>query len=120
MGLFIIGGGALLTWLAVRIRHSRVKPGERAADNDLTGVFVLLVTGMFGVLAAFMIFTVWTTYDNAQQAASAEGGAIDALARQSIALPRADQQELLLALRAYANSVIRYEWPTMAHSRPNP
>jgi hypothetical protein len=73
MGLVIIGGGALLTGVAVRIRHSRAKPGE-ATDNDLTGVFVLLVTGMYGVLAAFMIFTVWTTYDNAQQAASAEGG----------------------------------------------
>jgi hypothetical protein len=120
MGLFIIGGGALLTWIAVRVRHSRVKPGQPDADNDLTEAFVLILTGMYGVLAAFMIFTVWTTYDNAQQAASAEGGALVTLARQSIALPQADQQELLLTLRAYADSVIGDEWSTMSHSQASP
>jgi hypothetical protein len=120
LGLFIIGGGALLTWVAVRLRHRRLKPGEPHTDNDLTEVFALLVAGMYGVLAAFMIFTVWTTYDNAQQAASTEGGLLAALARQSIALPEADRQKLLLSLRAYAESVQRDEWPTMAHGQSNP
>jgi hypothetical protein len=120
MGLFIIGGGALLTWVAVRIRHSRVKPGEAPTGNDLTEAFALLVTGMYGVLAAFMIFAVWTNYDNAQQAASAQGGILAALARQSLALPVADRQQLLLTLRAYAESVKRDEWPTMAHGQSNP
>src|SRR5947209_5537227 len=120
MGLIIVGGGALLTWLAVRFRHSRVKPGEPDANNDLTEVFVLVVTAMYAVLVAFIIFTVWTNFDNAEQASSTEGGALTSLARQSIALPKVEQQEMLLALRAYSESVIRDEWPTMAHGQSSP
>jgi hypothetical protein len=119
-GLLIIGGGALLTWVAVRIRHSRMKPGEAHTENDLTEVFALLVTGMYGVLAAFMIFAVWTNYDNAQQAASTEGGLLSAIARQSITLPEADRQKMLLTVRAYAQSVKQDEWPNMAHGQSNP
>src|SRR5205807_2747770 len=88
MGIFIIGGGALLTWIAVRIRHGRVKPGEPDTDNDLTSVFVLITTGMFGILVAFTIFIVWNNVDRAEQTASAEGGIITSIARQSIALPQ--------------------------------
>jgi hypothetical protein len=120
MGLFVIGGGVLLTWVAVRIRHRRVKPGDAHTDNDLTEAFALVVTGMYGVLAAFMIFAVWTNYDNAQQAASTEGGLLAAIARQSIALPEPDRQKMLLTLSAYAESVKRDEWPTMAHGQSNP
>jgi hypothetical protein len=125
MGIFIIGGGALVTWIAVRLRHRRVKSDtpdapEPDIDHDLTGVFVLVVTTMYAVLLAFMVFTVWTNYDRGTQASSEEGGALTALARHSVAFSRPDQQELQLALRAYAQSVIRDEWPTMANGESSP
>jgi hypothetical protein len=125
MGIFIIGGGGLVTWIAVRLRHRRAKSDtpdgpEPDTDHDLTGVFVLIVMTMYAVLLAFMVFTVWTTYDRGMQASSEEGGALTALARDSVAFPRADQQELQLALRAYAQSVIRDEWPTMANGESSP
>jgi hypothetical protein len=132
MSIFIIGGGALVTWLAVWIRHNRVKrdqveadeqeaeAGKAKGDNDLTEVFVLLAMTLYGFLLAFFIFAVWSTYDEAQSAAAAEGGAISALARQSMAFPQADRQELLLALRAYSQSVIKDEWATMANSHLSP
>lgn len=127
MGIFIIGSGALLTWIAVHLRHRRAKsdvPDEPEPDiereHDLTGVFVGIAALMYAVLVAFMILTVWTTYDRGAQAASAEGGALTALARDSIALPRPDQQELQLALRAYAQSVIKDEWPAMANGQSSP
>jgi hypothetical protein len=120
MGLFIIGGGALVTWIAVRIRHGRVKPGTPDTDNDLAAVFVLVVATMYGILVAFTIFIVWNNIDRADKTAAAEGGAIAALARQSIAFPQPGQHELQEALRAYTESEIRDEWPTMAHSQSSP
>jgi hypothetical protein len=123
MGVFIIGGGALATWTAVRIRHRRAKYGEHRrpdADNDLTEVFVLVVVTMYAILVAFIIFTVWTNYDRAEQSASAEGGIITALARESIAIPQPDQFQFQSALRAYAESVVRDEWPTMSHGQSSP
>jgi hypothetical protein len=127
MGVFIIGGGALLTWIAVAIRHRLArrakKHGEQSTsegDNDLTELFVLVVVTLYAILLAFMIFVVWTNYDRAEQMASAEGGSLTAMARQSIAFPQPDQQELQLALRAYTESVLRDEWPTMAHSESSP
>jgi hypothetical protein len=134
MGIFIIGGGALVTWIAVRFRHSRAKarkpyvytgpkPGQSDTGsnlNDLTAVFVLIVATMYGILVAFTIFIVWNNIDRADQNASEEGGIIAALARQSIALPQPGQRELQEALRAYTESVIRDEWPTMSHSQASP
>jgi hypothetical protein len=126
MGIFIIGGGVLVTWIAVSVRHRhrmRVdgSPGhEPDIDNDLTEVFVVVVTTMYAVLLAFMIFIVWTNLDRADQAATAEGGTLSALARHSIALAQPGQRDLQEALRAYTKSVIRDEWPTMAHSQSSP
>jgi hypothetical protein len=122
MGLFIVGGGTLLTWVAIRIRHNLAKPGEAesgSALNDLAAVFVLIVAGMYGILVAFMILIVWDNIDRADKAASMQGGIITALARQSIALPQPGQGDLQDALRAYAESVKRDEWPTMAHGQSN-
>jgi hypothetical protein len=118
--IIIVGGGALLTWLAVRIRHGRTKPGTPDTDNDLMAVFVLIVTGMYGILVAFTIFIVWNNSDRADQAASAEGGEISALARQSVDLAQPGQYQLQQALRAYTESVIHDEWPAMSHSQSSP
>jgi hypothetical protein len=93
---------------------------EPDVDNDLTEIFVVVVTTTYAVLLAFMIFIVWSNLDRADQAATAEGGTLTALARHSIALPQPDQRNLQEALRAYAESVIRDEWPTMAHSQSSP
>jgi hypothetical protein len=120
LGIFIVGGGAFLTWLAVRFRHSRVKPGRPDMDNDLMSVFVLILAGMYGILVAFTIFIVWSNSDRADSAASAEAGEISALARQSIDLPQPGQHALQEALRAYTESVIHDEWPSLAHSQSNP
>jgi hypothetical protein len=125
MGILVIGGGALLTWIAVKIRHRRAKSdtsdaSEFDSKDDLTGVFVLIVTTMYAVLLAFMIFTVWATYDRGAQASSDEGAALTALARQSVTFPSADRLEIQLAIRAYAESVIRDEWSTMAHGQSSP
>jgi hypothetical protein len=125
MGIVIIGGGALVTWIAVSIRHRRVKAEETEApepdvDNDLTEVFVLVVTTTYAVLLAFVIFIVWTNLDRADQAATAESGTLTALARHSIALAQPGQRDLQEAVRAYAESVIRDEWPTMAHNQSSP
>jgi hypothetical protein len=127
LGVIIIGGGALLTWIAVAVRHGLArrakKHGEHSAseaDNDLTELFVLVVVTLYAILLAFMIFVVWTNFDRAEQLASTEGGLLTAMARQSIALPQPDQQELQLALRAYTESVMRDEWTTMSHSESSP
>jgi hypothetical protein len=139
MGLILIGGGALVTWIAVHFRHGFARhgtvaarePGEPEADepgkpeadsalNDLTAVFVLIVAAMYGILVAFTIFIVWNNLDRADSTASAEAGAITALARQSIAFPQPGQRDLQQALRAYTESVIRDEWPAMAHGQSSP
>ena len=95
MAVFIIGGGALLTWVAVSLRHRHADPtkadgtepdtsGEAESDppeerksdteheHDLTGVFVSIVTLMYSVLVAFMIITVWTNYDRLLHCESVE------------------------------------------------
>jgi hypothetical protein len=125
LGVIIIGGGALVTWIAVSLRHRRAKSESSEAvepdvDNDLTEVFVVVVTTMYAVLLAFMIFIVWNNLDRADQAATAEGGTLTALARHSIALPQPDQRTLQEALRTYTESVIHDEWPTLAHSQSSP
>src|SRR5947209_10729567 len=124
MALIVIGGGALLTWIAVSLRHRRVRAAsadngvrEPDVDNDLTEVFVLVVTTMYAVLVAFVIFIVWNNLDRAEQAATAEGGTLTALVRHSIALPQPGQLDVQEAVRAYTESVIGDEWPTMAHSQ---
>jgi hypothetical protein len=118
MGLVIIGGGALLTWIAVRIRHGQ--PQAEKGLNELTEVFVLQVAAIYGILVAFTILIVWINIDRADKIASAQGGTITALARQSIALPQPVQHDLQQALRAYTESMMRDEWPALSHGQSNP
>jgi Protein of unknown function (DUF4239) len=87
--------------------------GSYFADGDrASGVFGVLATG-FAILAGFVIFLAFTTYDNARSGAEAE--ALNVMQQYETAqfLPAATRGRVTGELVCYGRHVVHEEWPLM-------
>ena len=64
-----------------------------------------------------MLYTVWTTYGEAQVNVDLEANALRDLYRTADALPEPQRTQFRLDARAYADAVIDQDWPEMADGK---
>jgi hypothetical protein len=105
-----VTGSAIAAMLLVRRRApegSYFEDGDRAA-----GVFGVLATG-FAVLAGFVVFLAFESYDTARSGAEAEARIVAQQFETVQFFPAPARERLSGELVCYARSVVRYEWPRM-------
>ena len=105
-----VAAGAIAAMLLVRRRApegSYFEDGDRAA-----GVFGVLATG-FAVLAGFVVFLAFESYDTSRGGAEAEARIVAQQFETVQFLPASARERLSGELVCYARSVVHDEWPRM-------
>ena len=119
--LIVVTAVAITAMLLVRRRApdgSYFEDGDRAA-----GVFGVLATG-FALLAGFVVFLAFESYDTSRSGAEAEARIVAHQFETVQFLPAAAREQLAGELVCYARSVVHQEWPRMKSgtlgNAPNP
>ena len=110
-----ISGALLAARLGMRT------PGMFADDVGAVGAYITAIGTLYGILAAFTIYVVWTQFNDAQTAVDGETNELLDLFRYAIYLQ--DSKVLLSlksAIRDYSVSVATDEWAAMSSGRPSP
>src|SRR3954454_467318 len=108
--LLAVNAATIAAMLLVRRRApegSYFKDGDRAS-----GVFGVLATG-FSILLGFVIFLVFTSYDQSRSGAETEALAVSQQVETAQFFPASSQKRLTGELICYGRSVVHGEWARM-------
>jgi len=98
---------------AMLVVRRRAPDGSYFEDGDrAAGVFGVLATG-FAVLAGFVVFLAFESYDTARSGAEAEAETVAEQFETVQFLPNPARERLSGELVCYARSVVYQEWPQM-------
>lgn len=103
--------------IAVRRAFPRV---DFAKHNDVGGIVLGVVGGLFGVTLAFIIAIVWQEFDGTSQRVAIESGAATDLWHVASGLPAPDGPRLRRDVVGYARLMIAKEWPAMRAGGSSP
>jgi hypothetical protein len=90
------------------------KPQDLQRHHDVAGFIIAIIGLIYGVLLAFVVFDVWSQYDDAQTAVEREANGVADLYRMAYGFPTDVQNELRGDIRAYLHDVVGDEWHTMS------
>jgi Protein of unknown function (DUF4239) len=102
-------GALLFLWTLDRIWPSNL----RRTHNDIIGWQVGVLGTIYAVIMGFMLYAVWTSYQEADINAEAEANCLVSVFRLADGLPAPQRDEVHQLARQYANIVIDQEWPLM-------
>jgi len=94
---------------------NRVWPKEkRRVHNDLIGWQLGILGTTYAVILGFMLYTVWTTFGEANLNTTLEANSLRNVYLLAEGLPPAQRAQLEAEARAYADAVITYDWSIMS------
>jgi hypothetical protein len=97
---------------------NRLWPREqRREHNDLIGWQLGILGTTYAVILGFMLYTVWTTFGEANLNAYLEANALTNVYRLAEGLPAPQRVALEQQAQGYADAVINRDWPEMARSQ---
>src|SRR5580658_5560623 len=112
--LLVVFGCMAASLLFVWILN-RVWPAERRRDhNDIIGWQVGVLGTTYAVILGFMLYAVWTSFQDANVNAETEANCLVSVFRVANGLPAEQRDEVHTLARRYADIVITQEWPRMA------
>jgi hypothetical protein len=86
---------------------------KRHQHNDVTGWQLGILGTTYAVILGFMLYAVWTEFDNATQNVELEANGLVNVYRLADGLPEATRDEVQKLAKSYANVAIEKEWPAM-------
>lgn len=89
----------------------------RKSHNDLIGWQLGTLGTTYAVILGFMLYTVWTNFGVADLNVDLEANSLRNLYHVAAGLPEAQRVALRNETRAYADAVIKYDWPDMAKAQ---
>jgi hypothetical protein len=93
---------------------------QRRNHNDIIGWHVSVLGTTYAVIIGFMLYAVWTSYQDAEINADNEANSIINLYRLADGLPAPQRLQLHQLLRDYTEEVIDQEWPAMTRGQISP
>lgn len=99
----------------VLLARTTQKRHKLCGTEDVETAYITAVTTLYGIFIAFMIFTVWTRYNEALEATDVEASGVAQVYQLAGALPQPARRDLRDLCVDYARSVVRDEWPAMRH-----
>ncbi|MFJ3635657.1 DUF4239 domain-containing protein [Streptomyces sp. NPDC090112] len=119
IAVLLVGGMtglAVAGSMAARRRFPHLVQGEH---NEMVGVALGMFGAIYGIILAFVVVTLWTQRENAQNIVASEAGELAAVVRSSDAFPAADRARMHAAVGAYTHAVVNVQWPLMREGRPS-
>jgi len=111
VALSMPGNGLVRRWLP------RDRPWEY---NDVAGALLAVVTGLYGLVLAFVIVSVGENYRSAQEAVFSEATAQDQVVTDSRGFPESARAAITARVGDYITDVIDHEWPLLAEGKEDP
>jgi hypothetical protein len=96
--------------MAVRRAFPRV---DFTKHNEVGGIVLGVIGGLFGVTLAFIIAIVWQEFDGTSQRVAVEAAAATDLWHVSAGLPAPEGRRLRAGLVTYSSLMVDKEWPAM-------
>jgi len=109
VSIAIVVAAACQLLVDLLFRPNRIEAAQRAAGD----LFIQPISGLYGVLLAFLLAAALGTYQDLRGGIAIESNAIADLIRISDLIPPPAGQELRTATIEYARSVVDDEWPRM-------
>jgi len=96
---------------------NRIWPSEKRREhNDLVGWQLSILGTTYAVILGFMLYTVWTSYGQADLNVDREANSVAELYRLAGMFPEPQQSQLKNLARSYAEAVVNREWAEMANN----
>src|SRR6516162_11421758 len=109
---------AVLVSLLSMAGLNRVWPREtRLRYNDLIGWQLSILGTTYAVILSFMLYTVWTTFEEADLNVDIEADAVLNTYRLAAGFPEPQRTELQTLTRSYVEAVINQDWLEMARGK---
>jgi len=116
LGTLVIGLHALIaTGAMIAVRRFRLHDFSEEVRTNALGVLSAVGT-IYGLILALSAVQVWQDYTDAGNAATREAAEAGDLYREAAVYGGDDGARIQAMVRAYVNSVIADEWPTMAEA----
>lgn len=91
-------------------------PEKRRTYNDLIGWQVSILGTTYAVILGFMLYTVWTSYEEANLNVDHEANAVVDVYRLADGISEPQRTQLKTLARSYADTVVNRDWPEMARN----
>jgi hypothetical protein len=108
---------AVVGLVAVR---ALVDPSTLEASNDVVGNYLQTAGTIYAVLLAFVVFVVWTQYNDARSYFEREANEVVDIFRTAQGLPSPFRQQIGVALLDYTDAIVAKEWRKMADDACHP
>jgi Protein of unknown function (DUF4239) len=116
----MLGGLPLLAVLGCALIRRRVPSLADGENNEVAGVVVSVMGGIYGIVLAFVIVVLWEQLQSAQSVVAHEGTALSQIIRDSRAFSDQARQEVTSAVGEYVHAVSEHEWGLMSVRRESP
>jgi len=93
---------------------------QRIRHNDIIGWQVSVIGTTYAVIIGFMLYAVWTTFQQADGNAEAEANALLNVVRAAQGLPNGQRQQIEDLCSEYVTVMLTQEWPAMTQSSVSP
>jgi len=103
----------LLVWILNRTW----RPEKRRIYNDLIGWQISILGTTYAVILGFMLYTVWTSYREADLNVDHEANAVVDVYRLADGIPEPQRWQLKRLAGSYADAVVNRDWPEMAKNQ---
>jgi hypothetical protein len=87
-------------------------------SNDVVGNYLQTLGSIYAVLLAFVVFVVWTQFNEARAHVERESNELLDLYRAARGLSEPARSRVLTSAREYAQAVLASEWPVMSCGDP--
>jgi hypothetical protein len=89
---------------------------KRHPYNDLIGWQLSILGTTYAVILGFMLYTVWTTYSEADLNVDIEADTVMRIYSLAEGLPQPQRTQLETLARSYVDAAVEREWPQLAQS----
>jgi hypothetical protein len=92
-----------------------------AADSEAMRAYIAAISTLFGILAAFTIYVVWSQFIDADHASKLESNELLDLCRYTVYLNDPPALESVTrTVTEYVDTICEQEWQTMQYGKPHP
>lgn len=113
LGIIVVGAFSALGAVSHRLVQRRFSHVMSEANNELAGRLIGVLIGMYGIMLAFVIVSLYQEMNATEANVRAEATELAQLYRDSDAFPADVSADIHAAIGAYVHTVVEEEWTLM-------
>ncbi len=117
LAIIVVSLAVLVALGGLALVYLLVPPERREPYNSVGGILFIPISGLFTLLAAFMIGLGWQQFDNANLNVQREVNALSAIYWHADAFPRPERQRVQELTLSYAQATVDEEWALMGRGK---